>query len=70
MKERPFNLHDVGILPELFCKECRVYIKPGIHRAEDGTSMGFFIRHPKNHCRLSEQQTVMPVVSLAQVIIK
>ena len=70
MKELPFNLHDVGIIPEVFCKLCQVRIVPVVHRAESGESLGFWIRHPKNDCRHDGSETVMPIISLAELCLK
>ena len=70
MAELPFNLHDVGVIPEVYCRLCMVKIRPVAHRDEANVIMGFWIRHPKNNCRHSEQKTVMPVVSLAEIVLK
>lgn len=63
-------MNDVGIIPELFCRECQVYIKPVVHIAEDGSSKGFWIRHPTNNCKHSNRETVMPIITLAQICLK
>lgn len=69
MKKLPFNLNDVGVVPSLFCRTCRVAITPSIHRAEDGSSQGFWVRHPDNDCEHSSAQTAMPIISLAELVL-
>jgi len=70
MTELPFNLHDLGIVPEVFCRLYAARITLVAHKDESGTVAGFWVRHPKNDCRHSEQKIVMPIVSLAEIVLK